>query len=128
MILDPIHPTLPPPPRSAFTPAYHPIRVASSPSKTPILSAGARSFADGRPPDPLPCQSCLNSHDKSFVGGWVAEVVLGNPVGDVLMGFMDQEVGCQEKRSVALTFGTTLGKTPAASFLHPCNTNVFYWQ
>lgn len=51
-----------------------------------------RSFAEGRPPDPLPCQSCLNSHDKSFVGGWVADVVLGNPVGDVLMGFMDREV------------------------------------
>ncbi|CAM9791928.1 unnamed protein product, partial [Ectocarpus fasciculatus] len=50
-----------------------------------------RSFADERPPDPLPCQSCLNTHDKSFVGGWVADVVLGNPVGDVLMGFMDQE-------------------------------------
>eukprot|EP00904_Undaria_pinnatifida_P008352 jgi/Undpi1/4647/HiC_scaffold_18.g08001.m1 len=44
-----------------------------------------------RPPDPLPCQSCLNSHDKAFVGSWVAEVVLGNPVGEVLRGFMDQE-------------------------------------
>lgn len=49
-------------------------------------------FSNGRPLDPLPCQSCLNSHDKSFIGGWVADVVLGNPVGDVLMGFMDQEV------------------------------------
>ena len=58
-----------------------------------------RSFDDGRPPDPLPCQSCLNTHDKSFVGGWVSDVVLGNPVGDVLMGFMDQEVGWRSSAS-----------------------------
>lgn len=51
-----------------------------------------RDFSDARPPDPLPCQSCLNSRDKSFIGSWVADIVLGNPVGEVLRGFMDQEV------------------------------------
>lgn len=56
------------------------------------VSRNNGGFTDERPPDPRPCQSCLNSHDRSFLGGWVADVVLGNPVGDVLMGFMDQEV------------------------------------
>lgn len=51
----------------------------------------ARTLAEGRPPDPLPCQNSL-SQDKSLLGGWVADVVLGNPVGEVLRGFMDEEV------------------------------------
>ncbi|CAN0505982.1 unnamed protein product, partial [Ectocarpus sp. 12 AP-2014] len=71
-----------------------------------------RSFPDERPPDPLPCQSCLNTHDKSFVGGWVADVVLGNPVGDVLMGFMDQEEALAEisKARTVVRQMKTLGK------------------
>eukprot|EP00752_Nemacystus_decipiens_P003601 g3320.t1 len=70
------------------------------------------SFADGRPPDPLPCQSCLNTHDKSFVGGWVSDVVLGNPVGDVLMGFMDQEANIEKiaKARTVVRQMKTLGK------------------
>lgn len=46
---------------------------------------------DTRPPDPQPCQSYLNTHDKSFLGSWVADVTLGNPVGEVLRGFMEKE-------------------------------------
>lgn len=56
-----------------------------------------RTLAEGRPPDPLPCQNSL-SHDKSLLGGWVADVVLGNPVGEVLRGFMEQEVSSTNPR------------------------------
>eukprot|EP00903_Cladosiphon_okamuranus_P011141 g10515.t1 len=71
-----------------------------------------RSFDDGRPPDPLPCQSCLNTRDKSFIGSWVSDVVLGNPVGDVLMGFMDQEENIQKigKARTVVRQMKTLGK------------------
>lgn len=44
-------------------------------------------------PDPRPCQSCLNTRDTKFLGSWVADVVLGSPVGEVLRGFMEKEVG-----------------------------------
>ncbi|CAM9304895.1 unnamed protein product, partial [Pylaiella littoralis] len=70
------------------------------------------SLAEGRPPDPVPCQNCTNSHDKSFVGSWVADVVLGNPVGDVLMGFMDQEAAIANisKARTVVRQMKTLGK------------------
>ncbi|CAM9493415.1 unnamed protein product, partial [Ectocarpus sp. 4 AP-2014] len=84
----------------------------TAPDAQPPEGPSKRSFPDERPPDPLPCQSCLNTHDKSFVGGWVADVVLGNPVGDVLMGFMDQEEALAEisKARTVVRQMKTLGK------------------
>ncbi|CBJ32340.1 conserved unknown protein [Ectocarpus siliculosus] len=88
-------------------PGVSPAQDAKPPEDPP-----KRGFPDERLPDPLPCQSCLNTHDKSFVGGWVADVVLGNPVGDVLMGFMDQEEALAEisKARTVVRQMKTLGK------------------
>lgn len=112
---------------SLDTTAYHTHThipaFASSRRNHPLRRPVFRSFADGRPPDPLPCQNCLNTRDKSFVGGWVSDVVLGNPVGDVLMGFMDQEVGL----STGWRPSAAGRPPPKTNVARACCTKTLYW-
>ncbi|CAM9907116.1 unnamed protein product, partial [Ectocarpus sp. 13 AM-2016] len=86
--------------------------LSPAPDAKPPEDPPKQSFHEEQPADSLPCQSCLNTQDKSFVGGWVADVVLGNPVGDVLMGFMDQEEALAEisKARTVVRQMKTLGK------------------